>query len=441
MYNGVCMNGRILLTFALLLASLLYTTREAHGNGRFPRAQMIVAAPASSGTSSTGQTIWMRTTFGILMSADGGKSFRWICEKALGFTGQFDPPLTVLNDGRLIVGTDEGILSSVDGCSFTREPGIDGDAVRDLTTDASGATAYAITGARGKPGRVWKRDTSGKWKRLGKDYEDINFLTIDVAPSNPKRIYLTGEPWSTVRGEIWISNDGGATFLEQKNELEARGPFFLSYVDPKNQDHIVLRHLHFGGSDLVASSDGGKTLRHLVHWPSAMLGFAKSDDGEIVWIGSGDPKEGIWRSRDRGEHFDKMSEEGVYCLYARGRTLYACANPNTLGGYALGISSDEGRTLDKVSGFRDVGGALLCDAGPSLCEPDWPQTRAAILPSPDAGMLAEPIDAGAQAPATRTSCGCELAGAPSVPPWSILCLVGFIPLAMRGRPRRLLDRS
>ncbi len=409
---------------------------------------MIVASPVSRASPASGKTLWMRTTFGILVSKDGGRSFRWICEKALGVTGQFDPPLTVLADGRLIVGVDGGILSSIDGCSFAMEPGLEGESVRDLTTDGAGTTAYAITGARGKPGRVWRRDR-GTWTKLGKDYDDINFLTIDVAPSNPKRIYLTGEPWSTVRGEVWISSDGGATFTEQKNELEARGPFFLSYVDPKNQDRILLRHLHFAGSDLIASTDGGKTLRLALHWTTSMLGFAKSDDGQVVWLGSASPADGIWRSRDRGEHFEKVNGEGVYCLYALGKTLYACANPNALGGYALGISQDEGVTLDKVSGFADVEGAMLCDAGPSLCEPGWPEMRASILPTPDAGLATldageptQPLEAGTKpAPAVRNTCGCNVVGASPRPPWSILCLAGLIPLGVWARARRRVDRT
>lgn len=409
---------------------------------------MIVAEPGGDG-----RTLWMRTTFGILVSHDGGRSFRWICEKALGFSGQFDPPLTVLKGGRLVVGMDDGILSSVDGCSFVREPGIEGESVRDLTTDGPGNSAFAITGARGKPGRVWRREPSGKWTKLGPDYENTNFLTIDVAPSNPKRIYLTGESWTTVRGEVWLSNDGGKTFADYKNEMAANGPFFLSYVDPKDQDHIIVRHLHFQGSDVLVSRDGGKTLKLVVHWASSMQGFAKSDDGQVVWLGSGNPSDGIWRSTDRGDHYEPINGEAVACLYNVGKTLYTCANPSTLGGYALGISNDEGRTLQKVSGFADVEGAMLCDAGPSLCEPSWPETRATILPTPDAGAPASGVDAAApglvvtdggprhEAPPSRSSCGCQVVGERSAPPWSILWLAGLIPLMVWGRARRHLDRN
>lgn len=436
-----------MLTFAFVLAALLYTTREAHGNGRFPRAQMIVTAPGGDrADAGLSRALWMRTTFGILVSTDGGRSFRWICEKAMGYTGQFDPPISVLKDGRLIVGTDDGVVSTTDGCTFTHEPGLEGEAIRDLTTDASGTFAYAISGARGKPGRVWKRAVSGKWTKLGKDYDDINLITIDVAPSNPRRIYMTGEPWSTVRGEVWLSNDDGATFIEQKqDDLKANGPFFLSYVDPKNPDRIILRHLHYGGSDLYVSTDGGKTVRQILHWKGSMVGFAKSEDGQQVWIADGSDATGIWRSTDRGEHYEPMAKEGVACLFARGKTLYACSSPSTLGEWALGISKDDGKTLEKVSGFAEVEGAMMCgDAGPSICEPSWPETRAAVLPTPDAGpQLPEAgVDAGrvSPAPPTRSNCGCEAVGSTPPPPWSIFCLGGLIPLAVWARARRRVDR-
>ena len=408
---------------------------------------MIVTAPGGEkADAGPAKWIWMRTTFGILVSMDGGKSFRWICEKAMGYSGQFDPPVSVLADGRLLVGTDDGVVSTMDGCSFAHEPGLQGEAVRDLTTDAAGNVAFAITGARGKPGRVWKRGVSGKWVKVGKDYDDINFITIDVAPSNPRRIYITGEPWSTVRGEVWISNDEGATFVEQKQEkLQANGPFFLSYVDPKNQDHIIMRHLHYQGSDLLVSTDGGKTVREILHWKGSMVGFAKSADGSKVWISDGSEQTGIWRSTDRGEHFEPMAKEGVYCLFAAGPLLYACNSPSTLGGYALGVSTDEGKTLDKLSGFADVAGAPLCDGGASICEASWPETQAAVLPSPDAG-LPLPADAGADAgpiaaPPARSNCGCEAVGASPWTPWSIFFLGGLIPLAVRARARRRVDHS
>jgi hypothetical protein len=365
--------------------------------------------------------------------------------------------MAVTRDGRLFVGLEDGMLSTADGCQEDREPGIEGETIKDLTVDGTGNVVYAITGALGKPGRVWKR-VNGRWKKIGKDYENTNFLTIEVAASNPRRIYLTGESWTTVRGEVWRSDDGGETFVEQKNELKASGPFFISYVDPKDAGRIVLRHLHMQGSDVLVSTDGGKTLREVVHWTSAMFGFAKTEDGKTIWIGSGDPKDGLWRSDDRGEHYEHVNNEGVYCLFALGGSLYSCSNPYALGGYALGISHDGGKTIEKASGFADVGGAMLCDAGASLCGPSWPEVRASILPPEDAGSAEELVDAAkpatfptrrprsdAGADALRSnsrSCGCTAVGAAlTAPPWVIFFLAGFFPLGVWARARNRVDRN
>jgi hypothetical protein len=408
----------------------------------------------------------MRTTFGILKSADGGKSFRWICERALGFTGQWDPPIAMTKDGRLFIGLEDGIASSADGCSYEREPALDGETVKDLTVDGTGTEVWAITGVLGKPGRVWRRSAKDHaWSKVGPDYPNINFLTIDVSPANPKRIYMTGEAWTTYRGEVWRSDDGGATFTELKNEVAASGPFFLSYIDPKDDKHIVLRHLHMKGSDVLVSNDAGKTLRQVVHWTTGMYGFAKSEDGKTIWLGSGDPKDGIWRSTDRGEHFEPMNNEGVLCLFALGGTLYSCSNPYALGGYALGISHDGGKTLEKVSGFGDVEGAMLCDAGTTYCASAWPPLRGFILTGdagPDLDASAPPegdassasasspasASPSASAPASASSsssraCGCELVGLSNAPhgPWSILLLAGLVPLGVWARARKRLDRD
>jgi hypothetical protein len=194
-----------------------------------------------------------------------------------------------------------------------------------------------------------------------------------------------------------------------------------------------------------------------------MYGFAKSEDGKTIWIGSGDPKDGIWRSTDRGEHYEPMIKEGTLCLFALGGTLYSCANPYSLGGYALGISRDGGKTLDKVSGFADVEGAMLCDAGAQLCAASWPPLRGFILTGDagadldasvasdasdlDGAATSASADASAASPLrAKGACGCSMIGSGSGtggsdPPWSILLLVGLVPLGVWARPRMRLDRS
>ncbi len=50
----------------------------ARANGRFPTSNQIVFSPANA------DLIVLRATFGILVSRDGGTTWTWLCEDALG---------------------------------------------------------------------------------------------------------------------------------------------------------------------------------------------------------------------------------------------------------------------------------------------------------------------------------------------------------------------
>ena len=237
--------------------SILLACSSASANGRFPQAQVIESVPGTDG-----QKLFMRTTFGILETVDGGKSWHWICEKALGYEGQWDPPIAVTKDGRLWVGLDHGLASTVDGCLVDTASELEGNTVKDLTTDGTGEILFAITGKPGVPSAVWRRSLDGKWQRLGsKSLETLNLLTIEVAPSKPSRIYVAGEPYDTIRGRLYRSDDGGQTFVGTTNDEKPNGPFFIATVDPKNPDTVFLRHLHANGSELLVTIDAGEDVQ------------------------------------------------------------------------------------------------------------------------------------------------------------------------------------
>src|SRR5262249_33601060 len=70
-------------------------------------------------------TIVARATFGLLGSSDGGKSWTWICERAIGYFGAEDPPIAVTGDGTTLVASTIGISASHDsGCTWTNNAGL-----------------------------------------------------------------------------------------------------------------------------------------------------------------------------------------------------------------------------------------------------------------------------------------------------------------------------
>ena len=406
---------------------------------------------------SDGSTIFLRTTFGVLVSRDAGKSWRWICERALGYEGAWDPPIAVTRDSRLWVGLERGLVSTLDGCTVDRSPELEGEQIKDLTTDARGETIWALTGAPDKRGAVWRRSlaTDGgahtTWERMGLLPDDIHPMTLEVAPSKASRLYVTGQPYGTIRGWLWRSDDGGKTFSVTKNELAHAGPLFISAIDPRAPNRVVLRHLHSTGSAVLVTTDFGKTFKETLTIDSAMFGFSKSADGATLYAGSGLAADGIFRSTDRGEHFERMSNHGVLCLHvAAGGRLFVCENTFALGAPAIATSTDHGQTVTPIAAFTDIQGPVACggdasapDASSGLCADAWPETFAQLLPRAPGtdGGTRRKRDAGADAgsdpsaPPARKSCGCSVIGAHDDRPDHAWLSAGLLPLVVWGRAR------
>jgi hypothetical protein len=446
----------VALLVTLVTLAFICTTGPARANGRFPQAQAIESVPGSDGS-----TIFLRATFGILVSRDAGKSWRWICERALGYDGTWDPPIAVTHDGRLWVGLERGLVSTLDGCTVDTATELAGEQVKDLTVDPKGETLWVLTGAPDKRGAIWRRSPvrdggTAKWERMGQLPEDINPMTIEVAPSRSSRIYVTGQPYGTVRGWLWKSDDGGKTVSGAKNDVANTGPFFIAAVDPKDPNRVLVRHLHTTGSTVLVTPDGGKTFKEVLSMESAMFGFAKSPDGLTYFAGSGLPEHGIYRSTDRGEHFERVANHGLLCLHdAPGERLFVCENPATLGGPGIALSTDRGRTVSTIATFADIQGPVACEGTPAAMAPDaagglcadaWPEMRAAVLPRDagaragrDGGAIDGGNDAGSTidpAPARRSTCGCTVVGASRSAADLALLTTGLLPLVVWGRARR-----
>jgi len=427
----------------LIGSALISIIGSARANGRFPEAQLIESVPGDP------STLFLRATFGVLVSHDAGKRWHWMCERALGYDGQWDPPVAATRDGRLWVGLEDGLVSTRDGCDLEAAAELDGHTVKDLTTDPKGETLWAITGAPGKKSFVWRRSPGKRFERLA-GMDETNVMTIEVAPSNPSRVYVSGQPYSTIRGQIFRSNDGGATFTTATNDLAADGPFFIGSVDPKDPNRLLVRHLHAKGSDVVLTRDGGKTFENVLSMTSAMFGFAKTAEGSTYWAGSGLPEHGIFRSTDRGEHFERVSNNGVLCLHAAAPdALFVCQNALTPGAPAIAVSHDRGKTITPLARFADIEGPVACstpDARASLCAGTWPETKALLTPVLDGGAADAGRPRRRKAPAThdaaegegasppaRSKCGCEVVGVPSPAPDLRWLIAGVGPLVLRVR--------
>lgn len=405
---------------ALVLA-LSVCPAAARGNGRFPAAQHVVVGP---GTAS--RIVALRTTFGMALSTDGGRTFAWMCEEGMYFpfvpAMNFDAPIEVASRGAVVFGYEAGLRYTADGCKADDVRVGAMHAFSDLTADPTGRVVYAIQADDGVANAVYRGDgDSMDFTRLGAGVRDVLFDTIEVAPSDTRRLYLTGRATDAFVPLLYRSDDGGATLARVTTDMAPADSYWVSAVDPRDPDVLYMRAAVGFGTELRRSRDAGRTFQRIAATRDPMLGFAMSDDGRTLWYGS--IAEGVFRSDDGGESFGMVARLPVICLRQHAGVLWACSD--WINRFALGRSMDGGATFEPVLRFNDPSvfvGPPRCDVrseGADICVERWPAMQRSLADTNrgDAGVSADAgrRDAATDAPGDATSGGRSDAGMDATP--------------------------
>ena len=261
---------RFTLRAATLLASSLVAltlAEPASANGRYPAAGQIAINPKNP------SVMLVRATYGVLLTTNGGQTWSWICEGAIGYGNVEDPMMSFTSDGTILAGIFEGLsIGQPDGCQWGFAPGgLANKYVIDLAVDKVDASkgVLIISNSVGQDDagsplfltQLWQTADSGKsWTQAGVDLPpQFLGLTSDTAPSNPERVYLSGRFGPPdYPGAIERSDDRGATW--QKLAITGADSTHLPYiggVDPKNPDVLYVRLDTDPSDTLLVSKDGG----------------------------------------------------------------------------------------------------------------------------------------------------------------------------------------
>lgn len=463
-----CMPMRTSL-LAVLSVLLLVPPARVCANGRFPASNQISFHPLDN------NALVARTTFGLLVTRDGGAHFNWVCEQLLLTRMLEDPAILMMGDGSTLVSQFAGQRRGAsDDCSwdFVSEELTNRVVIDNVGDPSNPAAAWIVTSDGARANAVWHTTDNGvSWTKISEDFEDVLFETIEVAPSNTSRLYLTGAVPPTTSSPrqpfVYRSDNGGETWERFPYNLETGSQtdlnIYLAAVDPANPDRVLMRVRGAPDDKLVVSDNGGESFHKVVSF-AGMLGFARSEDGQRVWVGGdlGESEPGLYVSEDRGEGFDPvlatvhLPEGGTEsisvrasCLAVRGNELWACGN-NFSDKFTLGVSTDNGASFTPVLRFAEVGPppptcASTTDVQ-STCGPLYPALMTllsidgGVPPEEDAGMLMDAgtsVDSGT--PSTpEPSCACRVGvtshGSPLA--WGFLILVAAAVTARGQRTRR-----
>lgn len=408
----------------------------AWANGRFPAASQLVIRPGHP------EQMFLRTTFGLVVSYDAGKTWSWICETAMGYGGQEDPGIGSTAGGTTLLGTAQGLSMSMDaGCNWSfhgfglRTVGYPGgrERIADVTvrsdrpSSALVLTAPFITTTSWDT-RLYETIDDGRTFAPLQAF-DTSLLGWSVEAAPPKRIYVTAGRTPSMP-VLLVSDDDGMSFVERPIPPDSReNAVFIAGVDPFSADRIYLRtqgpldefgNITFGR--LLVSSDAGKSFK-TIYTGQGLAGFALSKDGTNVYVGG--PADGINVASTTDFMFAQTTKTPITCLAQFGGTIYACPN--------LALATTDGKSFTTVLDFSDVRGPLSCPMGSSVdtCAYDWPGVQRTIGADKamDAGFTPRPIipDSG--------GCGCNAASPSSG--WLAAAIALFsLRCRRRSRPSR-----
>ena len=400
------------------------------------------------------QSLYVRSTFGLLISHDDGCSFRWVCEQNIGYGGTFDPHYEIADDGTIFATTFTGLRVSRDGgCSFTTAtaelpvgaPGRIADVWIDAIDIGPTGEVWVATADSGKPNDIYRSTDNGvTFESRGMLSSTIWWKSLLVAPADPMHVYASGYEvaGSTPTAYVYATTDGGTSWTPGSLagvELAATPVVRWVAVDPDEPAHAYL--LSGGangtvGDRLYRTTDGGQTFSQVLATTEPVANVVITESSTVL-VAAG--REGAFRSTDGGATFAPIpSAPQLGCLAQRSDGSFVGCAPNWDPDFmAVGVS-DDATQWQKLFRFIELTGPVECPAGTmgrEVCDEQmWPTLQAQF--GATGGTCNSPQVDGPDPMPPPPPAGCCDAGGSSVVGVGLLAALVALVLGRRS-PRRV----
>ena len=387
------------------------------------------------------QEVGLATTFGLILSDDGGQSWVWTCEEAATSMANAYTVGAPPADRFYALSPVTGLSFSADeSCGWQSAGGaLAGQKVSDFFTDPSEAT-HVLAAASPLPdgggaalAAVYASMDGGASfdaKPLYTAPAGASIVGIEIARSDPQVVYLTYvTATSSGYDPVLVrSADGGQTWTPT-DLLAPLGSAVVRIlaVDSAASDLVYLRAIGATSETLAVTRDGGMTFATPLSIANgALSAFARLASGTVLvgalvnLAGGGGGTMGAgYRSTDGAMTFSPWTLNPEPHLVGLGErvvagqsTLYL-SGKNYVDGWALATSTDEGMTVTPLMSYDQVSGIKPCAQQLCLDTCNYEEMQAIRDPSvcTGAGTDGGARDAGMTGPAGSSGCHCAAGGA------------------------------
>jgi photosystem II stability/assembly factor-like uncharacterized protein len=336
---------------------------SAHANGRFPATNSALADLHNP------QHLLAQATFGLLTTNDGGGSWRWICEQAIGYSGIYDPHVAFTADGALLVTTVDGLGRSSDGgCTFVQATGLPTDQKTGMlathSTDA-GIVLAAIEADPMNPGAAGQlfRSTDGgqSFTPAALPGSAMPLAGIFFETAKPDRALMVA-PTAT-NTPILVTDDAGVNFL--RVAVISEGNLRLVALGTAHEDQLYLARDGDQPALLTLDLDTVDFVRPMVDatqlttTPGRINGVVETPGGTLLVATSN----GVLHSSDGGMNWQTLAHPHAECLVPAGDGALACGlNFAYQEGYGL-ARIDDTATVTPLLQYLDIAGPVECPVG------------------------------------------------------------------------------
>jgi hypothetical protein len=381
---------------ALVLAMIAAPAGDAAANGR-PAATVDLHLKPGDPSMMIVQATW-----GFMVSVDEGETWRWVCEEAIGFDGEYDPIAAITPTGLVLATTTslDGLRLTRDFCAWSAAPppvgptGPDDAAmiVGDLEVGPDGTIYLAAADFGDTQIYVSTDDGESFAPRSNPDPEVEWWETLIAAPvplgDGETRLYLTGYDLQANKQEIiktrvlYRSDDSGESwtplpvtdfsFGGRNSDLQ------LVAVSADDPDLVFARVFKADGTnvgqDLYRSDDAGAGWTRVHQSTDEISGVVIRASGEVVIAESGgiNSSVGVRVSDDGGQTFGPpITGRTITCLRERADgVLFACGNGLAPENMALGRGTVAG-SWTSVFEYATIAEPVQCEPGTvqrDICE-------------------------------------------------------------------------